>query len=474
MVEPANASAVDNILSNLGSDLAPLLALFGERVTIQYLSESLTRIDNFIFALAPLGIITAVVSAIRVAGGPKLRSLVGRAKESRGVVEAELMSSTSSDVCELWNDQGVVRVIGRPVILQLVYVPSKNPSDSSAEIFTFAEAVKQGTYTMRSKNVSTNTDSEAQKTQAPESHLKNPPNLSSNIGTKSLRWPLLMVLAVFGTFLQAGVLVFAALIQYRSIFSTRDGDPIPEYAFYVIFGGTLLLAIGMFLCAQIIEESTDEAHWDPSPESHSDTEIIWIQQGGQTVGDQLFESFAKRKKKSVVMTSVKAPLKEASTLKKGLAIKARETIARVRIGIGVGASLVGFALQFVGFRATHPYVTLAQLGVILVMTAIRSFVHMERDTKNDIQSFDNQADGHELDWLAKNLKNCKEWQVVAGFYNPGYSVKAEISQSYAAPAMEIGVEPPHNQAIEAEPLLSQAAPPTGAEPPPRRIKQYRS
>lgn len=78
----------DDILNNLGTDLAPLLALFGEQVTNQYLSESLSLFDNFIFALAPLGIITAMVSAIRVSGSSKLRTLIGRAKESRGIVEA--------------------------------------------------------------------------------------------------------------------------------------------------------------------------------------------------------------------------------------------------------------------------------------------------------------------------------------------------------------------------------------------------
>lgn len=41
----------DDILNNLGTDLAPLLALFGEQVTKQYLSESLNLFDNFIFAL---------------------------------------------------------------------------------------------------------------------------------------------------------------------------------------------------------------------------------------------------------------------------------------------------------------------------------------------------------------------------------------------------------------------------------------
>ena len=97
-----------------------LSALFGEQVTKQYLSESFDLLDHFIFAMAPLGILTAVVSAIRVAGSSGMKALVGRARESRATIEADLMSSTSYDVCELWNGDGVARVLGSPKILELV------------------------------------------------------------------------------------------------------------------------------------------------------------------------------------------------------------------------------------------------------------------------------------------------------------------------------------------------------------------
>jgi hypothetical protein len=75
-----------------------------------------------VFAMAPLGIITALVSAIRV-GGPKwLKALVGRARENIADAEVELMSSTSQDVCELYNRKAIVRMIGRPIVKQLIYL----------------------------------------------------------------------------------------------------------------------------------------------------------------------------------------------------------------------------------------------------------------------------------------------------------------------------------------------------------------
>jgi hypothetical protein len=79
-------------------------------MTRQYLSESTTFLDYFIFAMAPIGILTAIVSAIRVCGNPSLRAFIGRSQEGNGVVEAELCTSTSRDVCELFNKGGITRV----------------------------------------------------------------------------------------------------------------------------------------------------------------------------------------------------------------------------------------------------------------------------------------------------------------------------------------------------------------------------
>lgn len=68
----------DDFSNNLFSDLAPLLTLFGEQVTKQFLSMSLGWADHILLAMGPLGIITIVVSAIRVSGPRKLKAIVGR------------------------------------------------------------------------------------------------------------------------------------------------------------------------------------------------------------------------------------------------------------------------------------------------------------------------------------------------------------------------------------------------------------
>lgn len=68
----------DEFANNLFSDLAPLLTLFGEQVTKQFLSMSMGWEDNVLLAMGPLGILTVVVSAIRVGGHRGLKSLIGR------------------------------------------------------------------------------------------------------------------------------------------------------------------------------------------------------------------------------------------------------------------------------------------------------------------------------------------------------------------------------------------------------------
>src|SRR4051794_26471573 len=85
-----------------------VLALFGEKFATQFASESLDWLDHLIFAMVPLGIVTAMTAAIRVQGPRAARAFIGRARENVATSEIELMSSTSNEVCELFNGKGIV------------------------------------------------------------------------------------------------------------------------------------------------------------------------------------------------------------------------------------------------------------------------------------------------------------------------------------------------------------------------------
>lgn len=99
---------------------------------MQFMSQSMGWSDNILLAMAPLGIITAIVSAIRVGGPSWLKAIVGRARENLSVAEVELMSSTSHEVCELWNGQQIVRCTGTAPITEFICLmpPALLDSDS--------------------------------------------------------------------------------------------------------------------------------------------------------------------------------------------------------------------------------------------------------------------------------------------------------------------------------------------------------
>ncbi|KAF4884743.1 Ankyrin-3 [Colletotrichum fructicola] len=127
---PTAVAAADDaeFAFNLLSDFAPVLALFGDEFAKQFTSESLTWVDHLIFAMVPLGIITAITGAIRVQGMQIAKAFIGRSRETRALAEIELMSSTSGEVCELFNGNSIVRLMGKPKIGQILIFPSQYDS----------------------------------------------------------------------------------------------------------------------------------------------------------------------------------------------------------------------------------------------------------------------------------------------------------------------------------------------------------
>ncbi|KIL85875.1 serine threonine-protein phosphatase 6 regulatory ankyrin repeat subunit a [Fusarium avenaceum] len=138
-----------DFLLNVFSDVGPILALFGEQFARQFLSETFTWEDHVIFACVPLGIMTAIAGAIRVQGDYLLRAFIGRAREDYAAAEIEYLSSTSNEVCELFNGKGIIRTMGNPTVAQLIVLLNKFPKpddesfDLSCGIHTLESATKE-------------------------------------------------------------------------------------------------------------------------------------------------------------------------------------------------------------------------------------------------------------------------------------------------------------------------------------------
>jgi hypothetical protein len=98
---------------------------------MQFLSQSTGWADVVLLAAAPLGIATIIVSAIRVGGPAWLKAAVGRARENLAVAEVDLLTSTS-EACELWNGNEIIRCMGTAPVRELIYLSKPSTSSTSS------------------------------------------------------------------------------------------------------------------------------------------------------------------------------------------------------------------------------------------------------------------------------------------------------------------------------------------------------
>lgn len=277
-------------------------------------------LDNLIFALAPLGIITIIVGAIRTSGPAKLRALIGRARENDAAAEVEYLSSVSHEVCEVWNGHSIVRIPGSPDIKLFVYIEHEDIRDEGVKDRTFglftltggenergpltckdfgynsslkppsnSGAVKSALYTSWFEKRKPPGDEESNGkwpiekvgelqiqeihppstegiSSSPYAMIDQPEKLASNI-TLNLsrnRKHQLYIGAIVGIVAQSLVLVLSGLATYhpgwRDKFK-KAGAPVQNYAYPLTAIGTFLLVFGVFICASVIEQSTHEHKW---------------------------------------------------------------------------------------------------------------------------------------------------------------------------------------------------------------------
>ncbi|KAG5660338.1 hypothetical protein KAF25_002944 [Fusarium avenaceum] len=439
----ATADGGDDFSNNMFSDLAPLLALFGERVAMQFMSQSMGWADHFILAMAPVGIITIIVSAIRVGGPSWLKAIIGRARENLAVAEAELMSSTSKEVCELWNGQEVVRCMGSaPVIEFICLLPKDQKSYAKMEIETIdlKEALRRGDLTTFDKSFRQNfirTLHPNSKGQDPEPGLPSSdppkpnivivrntnaeaPNISLNSHNQFNRGEL-RVVAIIATILQFGVLIFCGLATYYpSLKFQKEDTAIQSYAFPCTATGTLTLVVGLLICSHVVESSTTEERYKPGPGRRA--RMVWLQKT-QTVSDQHFGSYAifAADDRELITTSHRAMKGKdakgasdgsheggncAKTLSADSQDKKREALVKlvdqfgIKAVIGTAISLYGFIVQFIGLRGMHWSASIAQLLAVLIMMALRALVRRGLAKPPECIKL---TSGFELDWFATTL-----------------------------------------------------------------------
>jgi len=443
---PPGALATNGVdfSNNLFSDLGPVLALFGEQVTRQFMSQSMSWLEDVIFAMAPLGIITAIISAVRVGGPNWLKAVVGRARESEAVVEFELMSSTSHEVCELWNGKAIVRVMGSPDIAEILYFEDMANDKDKCGLFTLEAAIRAGLLRdaketrkggstraeenppvtainrgapdtkkkvfsrifswISSKSSTTSWDSasaDVENATSGPTARGSAPNISLNVGKTKGRGEL-WLFAILGLLLQFGSLIFIGITHYHPKINLKEGEN-SGYAYPLMASGTLFLVMGMMACSHVVQASSVEITWV----AKKPFRILWLQKSA-TVNDQLFGSYAlSLDGESNTLTtsrrkyphSSKHPSSTKSTFAAALSFQ-NLTI------VGSFISLAGFVTQFVGIRALHWSASIAQLVVTLVMTVARTWIRRNMSARPRAKILPTNYD---INWLAVKFAISVEW-----------------------------------------------------------------
>ncbi|KAF3261728.1 hypothetical protein TWF192_008186 [Orbilia oligospora] len=359
----------DDFADNFATDLAPLITLFGEQVTRQFLSESLSIWDNIIFAMAPLGLLTAVVSVIRVCGSASLRAFIGRAQESSGFAEIEVLSCTSATTGELFNARGgIARVFGSPQILEVVVTKPNDPDKPEFEVTTLQNA-KKSWVKVEPRRGGNNRQEKADTTEELEALLDNlecqpsyrSPNLSLNVGIAKIPQEIIYLAAVFGMVLQAGML--------KALIILLLGTKFRELILYKL--GVLIFAI-LTTHPKFVHRFTDPEENGPRPSYGLPFTLV-----GTIL---VFESFIRESGEYENL-----PRYIISTRSQ------KKNNRPILLSIALACSLVGFVLQFVGLRALHSSVIFAQLGATLLMSIIRAMLRMKRSDDESNTIFSNSS-----------------------------------------------------------------------------------
>jgi hypothetical protein len=103
MIEDGSTELWASVVANV----APLMALVGERNAKEYMRVASSRTQLFLMASAPLGILSILVSAVRLSGPRLLRRLLGRESDRRSEALVELTPLSVEPATSAYTPGGV-------------------------------------------------------------------------------------------------------------------------------------------------------------------------------------------------------------------------------------------------------------------------------------------------------------------------------------------------------------------------------
>ena len=95
---PAAITNSGDAWAGLVANIAPLLVLLGEKHVKAYFKSMSRQSHSLLYAISPIGLITAVVTLIRLCGSPLMKRIIGRQFETRAEVLADVTSVSYGEV----------------------------------------------------------------------------------------------------------------------------------------------------------------------------------------------------------------------------------------------------------------------------------------------------------------------------------------------------------------------------------------
>jgi hypothetical protein len=108
------------------------------------------------------------------------------------------------------------------------------------------------------------------------------PNISLNVGGQKSSAFERYSIATLGILLQLGVIAYAGAGVYsqgREQDFLHDKESMSAYAFPLMASGTMIMVLGMFLCACVVDRCTSEVIWVVPEHERRTLRLAWLQKG---------------------------------------------------------------------------------------------------------------------------------------------------------------------------------------------------
>lgn len=307
-----------------------------------------------------------------------LRNEFYRARDSPDDEEKEILSSTSSNVREIWDGNRVVRQTGESKTVPLIYNSKLKSLAAMCDDPRFAMTLSNSLEKSGMLSYVLTSVVPGMMLQFPQQEKQRLPhdislNLTLNTSTGIPRKRTVSLLVIIGLLIQAAVVVVNAFAVYRWQW-VKSGKPIERYAYPIWATGTGAITIGVWLCGWVVESSSEKRLVTGYGD---ELRIIFMQQKlpTQNIPAYAIEPISTGKKMMYSRRLWPSTLDYDSSSQVNGTWRARQYRLRVTcVAIGTLLTLFGFVGQNIGTRGLHWSAGLLQLGATAAVTILRAVI----------------------------------------------------------------------------------------------------